>query len=121
MPPGAISLIKSFPDFNVTGFDINEYNKKFKENNVIIHASSRSVSYPEHWGCLSVKCAFHGNESYQAGNRFYTVNDTNYLVLNEGTIYSSYIYSEFPVESFTINFSHELEISGSPSSKRRRC
>ncbi|MEP6951284.1 MAG: AraC family transcriptional regulator [Ginsengibacter sp.] len=102
--------MKTFPDFNVTGFDINEYNKRFKEKNVIIHATSRDISYPGHWGCLSVKCAFHGNEYYESGKRAYTVNETNYLVLNEGNAYSSYIFSKSPVESFTINFSHDFEM-----------
>jgi AraC family transcriptional regulator len=110
MPAGNMYIMKAFPDFNVSGFDINEYNKTFKENNVIIHATSRSVSYAEHWGCLSVKCAFHGNEYYQAGKRVYSVNDSNYLLLNEGSNYSSYIFSSAPVESFTINFSHEFEM-----------
>ena len=110
MTSDGVYIMKTFPDFNVTGFDIEEYNKRFKENNVIIHATSSDVSYPEHWGCLSVKCAFHGNECYQSGKRSYAVNETNYLVLNEGTAYSSYIFSEVPVESFTINFSHDFEM-----------
>lgn len=123
MLSGNIHFLNAFPDFTATGFNINEYNKQFRENNVIIHASSGSVSYPEHWGCLSIKCAFHGTEYYQAGKRFYVVNDTNYLVLNEGTNYSSYIFSARPVESFTINFSHEFEMEainsllGTPESK----
>ena len=110
MSPGHIYLMNTFPDFNAAGFDIDEYNKRFKVNNIVIHATSGDVSYPEHWGCLSIKCAFHGNEYYQTGNRFYAVNDTNYLVLNEGKTYSSYIFSESPVESFTVNFSHEFEM-----------
>ncbi len=105
-----IYLMKTFPDFNMPGFDINQYNKRFRESNVIIHATSRCISYPEHWGCLSVKCAFGGSEYYQPGKRFYAVNDSNYLVLNEGSGYSSYIFSDSPVRSFTINFSHEFEL-----------
>jgi AraC-like DNA-binding protein len=104
-----IHVMKVFPDFNSPGFDITEYNRKFKDNNVVVHASSSCVSYPEHWGCLSIKCAFHGHEYYQSGSRFYAVNDTNYLVMNEGSFYSSYIFSKSPVESFTVNFSEEFE------------
>ena len=109
MPADNIHLMKAFPDFNSPGFNINEYNKKFKDNNIVIHASSSCVSYPEHWGCLSIKCAFHGNEYYQSGDRFYAVNDTNYLIMNEGSFYSSYIFSKSAVESFTVNFSEEFE------------
>ncbi|HWB24654.1 MAG TPA: AraC family transcriptional regulator [Chitinophagaceae bacterium] len=100
-----IFIMRDFPDFNVPGFDIEAYNERFKKNNVIIHARSSNVSYGEHWGCLSIKCAFKGSEYYQSHGRFYAVNDNNYLVFNEGKTYSSYIFSDTPVESFTINFS----------------
>ena len=110
MSAGNIYIMKTFPDFNSIAFDLYEYNEQFRNNNVIIHASSCSVSYPEHWGCLSIKCAFHGNEYYQSGKRFYSVNENNFLVLNEGNFYSSYIFSKTPVESFTVNFSSEFEM-----------
>lgn len=101
--------MKDFPDFTERGFDMESYNERFKKNNVLIHARSADVSYPEHWGCLSVKCAFGGDEYYQSGGRFYAVNDSNYLIFNEGKTYSSYIYADKPVESFTVNFSSFLE------------
>jgi len=105
----SIYIMKDFPDFTVPGFDMELYNQRFKNNNVLIHATSSDVAYPEHWGCLSVKCAFGGNEYYQSAGRFYAVNDSNYLILNEGKTYSSYIFSEEPVESFTVNFSAAFE------------
>lgn len=105
----SIFIMRDFPDFTVPGFDMDTYNRRFKENNVIIHASSSDVSYPEHWGCLSIKCAFNGNEYYQSNGRFYAVNDSNYLIFNEGKTYSSYIFSGTPVESFTINFSASFQ------------
>lgn len=104
-----IFIMKQFPDFNVQGFDIETYNERFRKNNVIIHATSKDVSYPEHWGCLSIKCAFNGEEHYQSGNCFYSVNSNNYLIFNEGKSYSSYIFSKTVVESFTINFSSSFE------------
>jgi AraC family transcriptional regulator len=102
---GGISLMKDFPDFNAVGFDMDRYNQRFREGNVIIHARSADVAYPSHWGCLSIKCAYGGNEYYEANNTIYAVNNDGFLILNEGQTYSSYIYSESPVESFTINFS----------------
>lgn len=102
---GGISLMKDFPDFNAVGFDMDRYNQRFREGNVIIHARSADVAYPSHWGCLSIKCAYGGNEYYEANNTIYAVNDDGFLILNEGQTYSSFIYSESPVESFTINFS----------------
>jgi AraC family transcriptional regulator len=104
-----ILIMKDFPDFNTHGFNIETYNERFKKNNVIIHARSKDVSYPDHWGCLSIKCAFNGNEYYESGNHFYKVNASNYLIFNEGKYYSSYIFSDTTAESFTINFSASFE------------
>ncbi|HXB90948.1 MAG TPA: AraC family transcriptional regulator [Puia sp.] len=100
-----IQIMKEFPDFNAAGFDMETYNRRFREGNVIIHARSTDVAYPSHWGCLSIKCALKGREYYEANNTAYAVDDNGFLILNEGQVYSSYIYSEEPVESFTINFS----------------
>lgn len=99
-----VSLINTFPDFTIPGFNIEQYNSFFKTCNSIINARASDVSYKEHWGCLSIKCAFGGNEIYQVGNRVHAVNENNFLILNEGQYYSSYIYSKEPVESFTLNF-----------------
>lgn len=101
----AIHIMREFPDFNAPGFDMETYNRRFHSGNVIIHARSTEVSYPSHWGCLSIKCAFKGCEYYEANNTAYAVDDTGFLILNEGQVYSSHIYSRQPVESFTINFS----------------
>jgi AraC family transcriptional regulator len=100
-----IHIMTEFPDFNAAGFDMETYNRRFREGNVIIHACSADVAYPSHWGCFSIKCAFGGREYYEANNTAYAVDETCFLILNEGQVYSSHIYSEAPVESFTINFS----------------
>ena len=84
---------------------MDAYNSQFKTANVIIQANSKEVSYPEHWGPLSIKCAFKGKEFYRVNNCNYAVADENYLVINDGNNYSSYINSDTEVESFTINFS----------------
>jgi AraC family transcriptional regulator len=101
--------MKNFPDFHESCFDITEYNKIFKEKNVIIHASAKDVAYDKHWGPLSIKCAVKGIEHYQCGNRFYSVHKDCYLIFNSGQYYSSYIYSDATTESFTINFSGEFQ------------
>ena len=98
-------VIKSFPNFDKCGFDMDMYNSQFKTANVIIYASSKEVSYPEHWGPLSIKCAFKGKEFYKVNNCNYAVADENYLLINDGNNYSSYIDSVAAVDSFTINFS----------------
>jgi AraC family transcriptional regulator len=104
-----IALMDAFPDFKAPGFDIVSYNERFHNANMIIKARSRQVGFPEHWGGLSIKCAFGGYEYYESGNEFYTVNGSNYLIFNEGKFYSSFIDSKSDVESFTINFTPSLE------------
>lgn len=99
------NLINLFPDFLQKDFDMESYNHQFKLANVIIHATSKNVSYPPHWGPLSIKCAFKGKEFYGLNNCLYAVTDSRYLVINNGSSYSSYIDSDVEVNSFTINFS----------------
>src|ERR1700759_4652724 len=105
MHPGKdFFIMKSFPDFHASCFDIAAYNKTFEKKNVIIRASAKDVSYAEHWGPLSIKCSITGTEHYQCNNRFYSVDKDCYLIFNDGQYYSSYIYSKTATESFTINF-----------------
>lgn len=99
-----VAFIKNFPDFSVRGFDIDAYNNFFKTSNSIINAKASDIAYPEHWGCFSIKCAFGGEEVYRIQNRVHAVNENNFLLLNEGQYYSSYIFSKSLVESFTLNF-----------------
>ena len=87
---------------------MERYNSLFLDHNVIINAQAANVEYGEHWGPLSIKCAFNGKEFYRSGNRTIAVDDSSYLIFNEGKNYSSYINSETTVESFTINFNPEF-------------
>lgn len=100
-----IEYIGQFPSFTRKGFKIDEYNKQFKRSNVIIHAATKGVAYPEHWGPLSIKTTVTGKEFYRSGNALYAVDPNNYLIFNEGKFYSSWIDSSEEVESFTLNFS----------------
>jgi AraC family transcriptional regulator len=108
MPNGFCEIITSFPDFNRNGFNMEDYNRKFVLSNVVIHDETRSVHYPEHWGPLSLKCAFNGNEYFRVNGGEIAINNKKYLILNEGNYYSSCIDSETKVESFSINFSPSL-------------
>ncbi len=95
----------AFPDFNSRHFNIDAYNQRFREENVVINARSRAISFPKHWGGLSIKTVVRGTEHYEAGSAHYTVDEKNFLVFNEGRYYSSWIDAEHDVESFTLNFS----------------
>lgn len=102
-------IMKEFPDFNQPGFDIDRYNQRFHNSNVIIRARSRAVEYPEHWSPLTIKCAFNGTEHYETSNTHYTVDDDHFLVFNNGKMYSSWIESETEVDSFTLNITPAFE------------
>jgi AraC family transcriptional regulator len=101
-------VMTSFPDFKESGFSIEKYNERFNETNIVINAKSSAVFYPEHWGPLSLKCAFKGTEYYKVNHCTYAVSDHNYLLLNNDNHYSSHIDSAKEVESFTVNFTAVL-------------
>lgn len=106
---GKIGYMNEFPDFAAKGFDINEYNRRFRENNLIINASASNVSYPKHWGPLSIKTVLNGREFYQTGHTTYAVDQDCYLVLDQGRMYSSWIESGDDVESFTVNITPDFQ------------
>ena len=99
-----LSIWNQFPDFTSQGFSQSEFEKVFCNENVIVNAKANNIAYPAHSTSLSIKCAFGGQEIYKGKNFLYAVNDENFLVLNKGTIYNSFIASNPLVESFTIHF-----------------
>lgn len=106
---GSIGYMNEFPDFKVPDFEIQSYNRRFHEANVIIDAPASQIHYPEHWGGLSIKCAFNGSENYRTTKTHYRVDDSSFLVFNEGNLYSSWIDETKPVDSFTLNMTPGFE------------
>lgn len=98
--------IKYITDFPATDnhYSEDEWYKQHADSIVIINCKSSGIYYPEHWTPLSIKCAFNGKEFYKFRNTTYAVHDANFLLLNEGNRYESYIKSESVTESFTLNF-----------------
>jgi len=101
--------MREFPDFRMPQFEIDSYNQRFHDVNVIIDASATEIYYPQHWGGLSVKCAFNGSEHYRTNQTHYRVNDSSFLVFNEGNLYSSWIEDTKQVSSFTLNMTPSFE------------
>jgi AraC family transcriptional regulator len=106
---GQVGYMDFFPTIDVPRFDMEGYNKRFHEANVIIDAKTKSVYYGDHWSSLSVKCAANGAEFYKVGDATYRVDDDYFLIFNEGKEYSSWIDSKSEVESFTLNLSPAFE------------
>jgi AraC-like DNA-binding protein len=59
-------------------------------------------------GPLSIKCFFRGRAFYDVGVGRYAVDDSSYLILNQGQTYSVDVDSENEIESFCIFFEHGL-------------
>ena len=106
-----ITLIRKFPEPKT--FTESEWNARFPHANVIIHCHENDFHYPNHLELLSVKCAFGGNEYYIKERCKYSVSSHNFLILNEGTHYSSYIQSKSGVESLAIIFNSNYKSEAS--------
>ena len=79
------------------------YSRWGRESSIIL-ASTREAEYPLFRQCLSIKAAWDGREDYFVDGRRVSVDDGNYLVLNEGREYSSRLRARAPVVSFSIFF-----------------
>src|SRR5215207_2014796 len=81
----------------------------FGQQNVIVYATSRDITYAEHTAPLSIKTTLKGREIYEVSGVPIAVDETSYLVLNNDQPYASYIYSDEEVESFCVFFHDGLE------------
>lgn len=100
----AVKYITDFPPSEGIKYTEELWNSQHGDAFVVINCKASNIYYPEHWTPLSIKCAFNGKEYYKLKSTTYAVSDQNFLVLNEGAEYSSYILSETVTESFTLNF-----------------
>lgn len=99
-----VIIVNRFPDWHGAGFDPVEWNAKFYQTNVILNSDVYEAVYPLHWGPLSLKFAFNGEEYYETENCRYRVTDGNFLLFNHDQVYSSSLISDKAVRSFTLNF-----------------
>lgn len=100
----SVKIIKDFPPTDQYKYDESLWGRQHDDAFVIINCQATNIYYPEHWTPLSLKCAFNGKEYYKLKNTTYSVTDNNFLVLNQGCEYASYILSDTVTESFTLNF-----------------
>lgn len=99
-----VMILKHFPDPAQSNFNLDAPCPEFGWPNMVVQAKASRVAYPEHRGPLSIKCAFNGQEAYAAEGARFMVDDTSYLLLNDGQRYSSCIESNDKVESFCVFF-----------------
>jgi len=81
---------------------------RWQTENVVISASRRGHAFGPFAHGLSVKAAWRGREHYFLGSRRLSVDDDNYLILNEGARYSSAVDAAAPVESFSVFFRPQM-------------
>jgi AraC-like DNA-binding protein len=77
---------------------------RWRREHVVISASLRDAAFGPFAHGLSIKAAWGGREHYLLGNRRLAVDDENYLILNEGSRYSSMVDASTPVASFSVFF-----------------
>ncbi|MBL7961614.1 helix-turn-helix transcriptional regulator [bacterium] len=99
-----LQYIDHFPDPRYHRFDKSEWMDRHGKANVIIHSESNAISFPKHWGPLSLKTTIKGNEYYVTDPGKFKVGPENFLILNEDTHYSSFIPDGSKTESLTFNF-----------------
>ena len=95
-----------------------QFYARWGQENAIICGRSRHVEYAPHKQTLSIKLAWGGSETYFVGKRRLTVDDDQYLILNEGRTYSSVLQGQREVDSFCVFF--RPNVSASISRSRRR-
>ncbi len=83
-----------------------EFRRRFyarwgKENAVICGQSS-SAEYATMTQALSIKMAWRGRERYRLKHREVSVDDENYLILNEGSSYGSVLKAPRPAWTFAV-------------------
>ena len=68
----------------------------------MIHHKTTYENNVSHLGPLSIKTVRHGSEYYELNGGRYEVRPDNYLIVNHGQEYTSYVDSPEPVDLFTI-------------------
>ena len=103
-------ILEHFPDPNLLrptaaneGFRRQFYARWGKEH-CIVSATARRIEYPPFVQRLSIKSVIGGTERYFIDGRSTTLDDDNYLIVNDRRRYSSAITAERPVQTFSIFF-----------------
>ncbi|WP_448702646.1 helix-turn-helix transcriptional regulator [Mucilaginibacter sp. AW1-3] len=81
-----------------------DYQRTLKNNNKILSETRAHRLQTQCSNDFSLKFALSGNELYQVNRRELCIYPDSFLMLNKGTLYTSKIDSDMPVESFSITF-----------------
>ena len=85
-----------------------EYRRSFYavwgKDNAVMYAPETDAEYMPYEQRLSIKACWGGEERYFIDNRTLSVDDDNYLILNDRRTYASSLRSVRPVRSFSVFF-----------------
>lgn len=79
-----------------------------KNNNKVYSETVRQAYRPDQLSNFSIKTVFSGSKTFDIGSRQLNVYPGSFLVINDGTHYSSKVDSSIPVSNFSITFSPEF-------------
>lgn len=111
MTSNFLKFVTSFPDPQEKIYNQENWELDHSNALVVINCQANNIYYPLHWTPLSLKTVISGQEHYIIEGRRYTVDQNNFLILNEGTWYESYIRDDECTESFTINFNRQSQLA----------
>ncbi len=111
MTANFLKLVTSFPDPHEKIYNQENWERDHSNALVVINCQTNNIYYPLHWTPLSLKTVISGQEHYIIDGRRYTVDQNNFLILNEGTWYESYIRDGECAESLTINFNLQAQLA----------
>lgn len=113
-----LRLTFAMPNFNIKYLDSFFNEKTFKlsaapwvkipeSNNVIIDCEVPKHEIAKHSGTFSLKYLWRGEEIYETSKGVFSVKPDRFLLLNEGTNYSSRVLKNEMVETFSLHFNSE--------------
>lgn len=97
-------IIRDFPDFGLSGRNPDAPCQTYGFPNAFILIKGNELYYPEHAGPLSILCNFNGTGEYILRKQRFLVDDSSYLILNDGQRFANSVRSDTAVESFHIWF-----------------
>lgn len=84
--------------------DINRPCTIYGWPNTVICGKESEYYFPEHDAPLSLHCHYKGNGKYEERGQHYYIDESSYLLINQGQRYSITIHSEEPVEALYVFF-----------------
>lgn len=102
-------LLRALPDLAAASPKFRQwFQAKWGEENCIILHRTAHAEFRPCTHTLSIRAVWGGEERCQIGDRIVAVDDDNFLILNDGRVYSTSIRATSPVESLAICFRPSL-------------